>query len=1061
MPVRIISATGAAALQNLAAIADPSVNDDLTLGYSAGSTWRNTITSIVFQCIDASIGAALWVEIYNPAYTSKINSTAVVDPTVNDDSTQGYSLRSWWLNNVSQEAFICLSAAPGAAHWEKSTLTLDELGSMATQSASSVAITGGTVSGVASSPASEIMPVNIVVSANGTTNLNAAKSDNLYLLTGTLAQTFKFPTTPAVGTRFRVKNLSSGALTIQGDTAAELASDAMKDGITNSNDYGYALDSTAQNSGVRLQFSSAQELTGWSLFYNHNLDGNGTLSVQYSDDGLSWTTAATWSNFYATKNDWNSVTWASVGSHVHWRLILTSASGYSGYFTEMKVTTPTGDIEEGALPEFTTAGTGFAPIGGTGDLLDSASSMTLNTGDAFEFEYVSAHLWAVTDMGFKVVPVANGGTGAITAALARTALDVYSKAESAALEGLIPESAGAPSATPAAGTIQAYRDTSDGNILKYKTSAATIQKFDSIVGTAASAAALESEFPAASHAGRWAVVTGTGTESGLYQVVTGAWALRISANVYSKSEVDGLDEWEVVASKLRPKDAYAGDTMRIGTSTTGYPVSGDGAVAGKFTSRATADVLAGGYMSGDTTPSPLVASADTVYAAGGPHYAFRAFDNNAATSWIATSDQGAHWLALDFTVETPIVAYSIGGETIDGAEYSPKRFKLQGWNGSSYVDLESEHTDQNFGAGTSPIYTLTSPGAYTKYRLYITERQVLPTANDYVGVGALTLYKPDATTAYVYSGSAIDFAPGTLVLTADGVEVNDGSGKVQIAYSKNGAAYTAYENIEDFRASASITGVTDLKIKVKHLTAITINSLEMSTPGSELLLAPSGLVQIKIDGTVVWEANSQGDTTSVDSVVQSLTSTGPVEGTLVKATTALQVSEQGSDPASATGVGQLYTKSDNTLYFRDGDGNVRTIPAADQARNSVTESRHYLQTANDTWTTIATIAVAADEVVKIHANIAGIKNDGAAVAGYGITVLASRVGSNAPVILGTVADTDIESTTTGNYTSASAWDKQADISSNNVVIQVRGGASDTVKWQAIVERHSLTKTTSA
>ncbi len=41
------------------------------------------------------------------------------------------------------------------------------------------------------------------------------------------------------------------------------------------------------------------------------------------------------------------------------------------------------------------------------------------------------------------IPVANGGTGAATAANARTALDVYSKAESAALLGLPPSFGGA------------------------------------------------------------------------------------------------------------------------------------------------------------------------------------------------------------------------------------------------------------------------------------------------------------------------------------------------------------------------------------------------------------------------------------------------------------------------------------------------------------------------------------------------------------------------------------------------------------------------------------------
>lgn len=43
---------------------------------------------------------------------------ATVDPSVNDDSSQGYVVGSSWLNTVTKELWICISAGVGAAVWQ-------------------------------------------------------------------------------------------------------------------------------------------------------------------------------------------------------------------------------------------------------------------------------------------------------------------------------------------------------------------------------------------------------------------------------------------------------------------------------------------------------------------------------------------------------------------------------------------------------------------------------------------------------------------------------------------------------------------------------------------------------------------------------------------------------------------------------------------------------------------------------------------------------------------------------------------------------------------------------
>lgn len=59
------------------------------------------------------------------------NFTATVNPTVNDDSGDGYSAGSTWYNNVGQDLFLCVDATVGAAVWVDTGVDLSDLGSLA------------------------------------------------------------------------------------------------------------------------------------------------------------------------------------------------------------------------------------------------------------------------------------------------------------------------------------------------------------------------------------------------------------------------------------------------------------------------------------------------------------------------------------------------------------------------------------------------------------------------------------------------------------------------------------------------------------------------------------------------------------------------------------------------------------------------------------------------------------------------------------------------------------------------------------------------------------------
>ena len=73
----------------------------------------------------------------------KNNFSASVPPTINDDITEGYSISSVWYDLADK--WVCLDNTAGSAVWSNSTVEADDLGTMAVQNADNVNIIGGTI----------------------------------------------------------------------------------------------------------------------------------------------------------------------------------------------------------------------------------------------------------------------------------------------------------------------------------------------------------------------------------------------------------------------------------------------------------------------------------------------------------------------------------------------------------------------------------------------------------------------------------------------------------------------------------------------------------------------------------------------------------------------------------------------------------------------------------------------------------------------------------------------------------------------------------------------------
>jgi len=61
------------------ATSDPTVNDDETQAYDIGSRWVNVDTNTVFECVDATAGAAVWVTV-NELIQANLEEPGVITP---------------------------------------------------------------------------------------------------------------------------------------------------------------------------------------------------------------------------------------------------------------------------------------------------------------------------------------------------------------------------------------------------------------------------------------------------------------------------------------------------------------------------------------------------------------------------------------------------------------------------------------------------------------------------------------------------------------------------------------------------------------------------------------------------------------------------------------------------------------------------------------------------------------------------------------------------------------------------------------------------------------------
>jgi len=177
-PVEVLSKADALAILNVedGATADQS-NAEIETAYNAQ-------VSVVSQG-DAEAGTSSTVYRWTPLRVAQAiaalaagglqnNYVATTDPGATDDTNAGYSVGSVWINTTSDESFKCADNTASAAVWVKTSLTTDELATVAVSGDSDDLTEGATKLLLTSAERSKLSGIEALADVTDSTNVAAA-----------------------------------------------------------------------------------------------------------------------------------------------------------------------------------------------------------------------------------------------------------------------------------------------------------------------------------------------------------------------------------------------------------------------------------------------------------------------------------------------------------------------------------------------------------------------------------------------------------------------------------------------------------------------------------------------------------------------------------------------------------------------------------------------------------------------------------------------------------------------------------------------------------------------
>ena len=190
---------------------------------------------------------------------------------------------------------------------------------------------------------------------------------------------------------------------------------------------------------------------------------------------------------------------------------------------------------------------------------------------------------------------------------------------------------------------------------------------------------------------------------------------------------------------------------------------------------------------GWTTNSGWAASADSQHDNSEANYgAWKAFDKLDSTFWHSNHSSGVTsstpaTLTIQYPSSQVIKSYTITSRSDATNTRFPSVWKLQGYDGSSWVDVGSEQTATTWPPGTMKRFDVsTNTTAYTKYQLRITTTirgASTPSTSDYAAIAGWKLYTLNSENDTVHNDyTKYTWTPSAALTGADILTVAGGGG---------------------------------------------------------------------------------------------------------------------------------------------------------------------------------------------------------------------------------------------------------------------------------------------
>jgi len=347
---------------------------------------------------------------------AKANFGATSAPTVNDDTGDGYTIGSWWVNTSTDEAYLCVDATAGAAVWTKISVDVPSeiVALLAGQSVSmnDLTLSGGTANGVLYLNGSKVATSGSALTFDGTsltvangdltigtngkklyvnyiannsgTDLNVNGSTNsIFTIAGSEAMRVT-STGLGIGTSSPAARLhvldsnSSGTMRLGGATYyGSIQHDASTTGanIYNSQDTGGHLFQNSGSTVLTLNNSGNLGLgvtpSAWSASWKGfqiaaGSDGLGVVAIASNNVYLNLATNAYYDTSWKYKNDGKATDYSQNNGQHEWYIAASGTAGNAITFTQALTLSAVGNLL----------------LGGTSDPASAAKAIVIYNGTA-------------------------------------------------------------------------------------------------------------------------------------------------------------------------------------------------------------------------------------------------------------------------------------------------------------------------------------------------------------------------------------------------------------------------------------------------------------------------------------------------------------------------------------------------------------------------------------------------------------------------------------------------------------------------------------------------------